>query len=233
MAAFMHVARLAKLTLLLCSALLSLVLLASSVLVLHHSAAIAQSGCITEGNIRSCPVGPNPPEGPDVEPGDPPVPPPPDPKQIALQAAVAGYKALVSALPAGVLDTSSWVNLPLATEDQFLSAANQLHRVLLDLAQGNRSRVTRLNGELDAMNQTIATYPGQIEANRAEIGRLEAERDGAAAALKEDLSMWSSFREPGSSLKHRRPTIRQMRRPPSRRSLTCSRSCCRRVWRNP
>jgi hypothetical protein len=114
-------------------------------------------------------------------------PPAPDPGQIALQSAVAGYKTLVSQLPPGVLDPSDWVRLPLGTEPEFLSTANRLHEVLVDKAQGNRSRVIRLTGELEAMNHKMATYPGLIEANRAEIARLEAERDGAAAALKEDL----------------------------------------------
>lgn len=115
-----------------------------------------------------------------------PPPPPPDPRQIALQQAIPRYNALVISLADkfNVLDKQSWLNLPLGTEADFFTAANQLHKVLVNQADGNRFRVGKLREDLESLNQRIATHPGLIESSRADIKALRLERERQVEALK-------------------------------------------------
>ena len=110
---------------------------------------------------------------------------PPNPRQVALQQAIPRYNALVISLAdKSILDKQSWLNLPLATEADFFSAANQLHKLLVNQVDGNRFRVGKLRENLDTLNQRIATYPGLIESSRADIKAMRLERERQAEALK-------------------------------------------------
>jgi len=109
-----------------------------------------------------------------------------DPRQIALQSAVLRFNALVRSLAdnLNVLDKQSWLNLPVGTEAEFFNAANQLHKILVNLADGNHFRVGKLREELAEFEEVIETYPGLIASLRTDIERARLEHGRLANALQ-------------------------------------------------
>ena len=104
---------------------------------------------------------------------------PVDPRVVALQNAIPRYDTLIRSLGAGnLVDQSSWLALPHGTEADFLAAANQLHRTLVTLADGNRRRGEKLREELATLEALRQTYPGQIAKLRTEndSARVESSR---------------------------------------------------------
>ncbi|MBP6004559.1 MAG: hypothetical protein KA746_14085 [Pyrinomonadaceae bacterium] len=111
---------------------------------------------------------------------------PPDPRQIALQNAISRYRAVVVALSDkyNLLDKQGWLNLPHNTESQFLDAANQLHKLLVNDAARNRYRVEELRSSLALSETIIRTYPARTAGYIADITRRESEREKLVEELK-------------------------------------------------
>jgi len=110
---------------------------------------------------------------------------PSDPRQIALENAVSRYSSIVTSLADqyNLLDKKGWLNLPHGTETQFLDAANQLHKLLVNDAAKNRTRVSQLRASLAASELIIQTYPEQIADINADIQSLGSKRDQVAESL--------------------------------------------------
>ena len=117
--------------------------------------------------------------------------PAPDPRQIALQNAIARFTTLVRSLSGDSNDLDkSWLNLPLGTEEEFFNAANKLHEFLVNEADGNRFRVAHLQEELASLNHVTETYPSLIATHRAGIEAMLLERDRLTVALtNEELQL--------------------------------------------
>jgi hypothetical protein len=109
-----------------------------------------------------------------------------DPRQIALQNALPRYNALVHSLSDKykLLDEKSWLNFPLGTEAEFFDGANQMHKLLVNRADGIRFREGKVREELVYLNEVIETYPSLIANLRTNNERKQLESNRLTSALE-------------------------------------------------
>lgn len=137
-------------------------------------------------------------------------PPPPDPRVIALQNAIPRYEALVRLISDdNILDKQAWLSLPHRSEDEFFAAANNLHQVLLDIADANRYSAAVLQEELTSLNQVIATYPERIDKLRADLPSKTSERDAINESLQKTELLLEIHHRAANQLNARAAAYRQ------------------------